>query len=405
MNTKSLWKQRRLRFLKEIAPYVLYSLRSGLAALIIILMFVAMFFYGRLLEDMPSDFPAIPVVVALVGVIVVYSPVRTYIREADTLFLLPAESPMKQYFRTATLNAAIGQSIAVVVAWLVLWPLYQAAGKSQSITMTLGEGPWPFIVGLVLLLAMKWWSLYNSWREMQLRERSHRRLFILIRAAATFFLLYAAASYPLLRFLPLLLAATVLYTIALRLPPDLPTHWLHLAEREQRTIRRTYRFLGWFVDVPDFLGQPSRRRALDALVRRIRHQSANTFTFLYSVIFFRSDLFGVKVRLTILGGLFIGTLSQDWAKLTAYSLSVWITALQLSALDQAYRHTDWLHIYPLPEALRGKSAAKVRYKAHTYAILVFAIIALSTMDFWMAIASLAGGLTFSAWYHLLRKNA
>ena len=64
--------------------------------------------------------------------LMINSDIRTYLRPADTVFLIPQESRMKKYFSTAWFSGVIYKIIGLGLVMLILWPLYIRAMFHQN---------------------------------------------------------------------------------------------------------------------------------------------------------------------------------------------------------------------------------------------------------------------------------
>ena len=87
--------------------------------------------------------------------LMINSSIRTYLRPADTVFLIPQESRMKKYFSTAWFSGVIYKIIGLGLVMLILWPLYIRDDVS----------PKPPLATFVVLTLFKLLSSFGGWKE------------------------------------------------------------------------------------------------------------------------------------------------------------------------------------------------------------------------------------------------
>ena len=375
-----LRKERRQAFFQEIAPYLRYAVRSGLGTLILILLIVAAACYTYLLQTEETGVDVRWIAFVLMVPLLALRPVRTYLKQPDILFALPAEGRMKrEYFRGALRSSWISQSAAVAVLWGILLPLLARHVPGYSVAYWLQSG--------IALIGIKTVLLAGRWTGSQWVQPSWRRA---ERAAC--WLLAAAALLPLGFPEPaawvLLTALACLYAVLLRVPERFAVNWLQLLEEEERTRSRWLHFFSWFVDVESVSGRPERRRWLDPLARRIPYGKEHSYEYLYMRVFLRSELWSMVFRLTIAGILFVAVWDSVWLKAFSFLFFAWVTGVQLSALYQHHVHSDWLHVYPLPEGLREQSIGRLIRRIHLAVVICLgaALVLAAWQWSWLAAA-------------------
>jgi ABC-2 type transport system permease protein len=353
--------QRRRRDRQKTLPYVVYSIRSGLGTVIALLLIVGAAYYTYLLQTDDAGYDVRWIALALIVPALAWCPIRTYLEEPDLVFLLPAEERMKRgYFREAVRAAWIGQSAVAALIWIALLPVLARHWPGYSFAAWAGIG--------LAMLAGKSALLYGAWQRRQWAGRIPR---IAERAARP--LLAAAAPAPLAYSLwpsmLFFLSAVALYLALLRVPERYPLHWLRLLEDERRARARRMQFFSWFVDVETAGGRTERRRLLDRLMPKTPFRRENAYVYLYTRVLLRSELWSMLLRLTGIGVVCIAVWSSVWLKAVTLVLMCWVTGVQLQALVRHHEHSDWLHVYPLPESLRVQAIGRVIRRVHLAAVV------------------------------------
>jgi ABC-2 type transport system permease protein len=320
--------------------------QSGVPGVTIMLLLAGAAGYIWLLQHMPAVFPFTLIGAAALTPIVCWSPLRTWLREADIVFLVPREAEMNVYLRRSFLYNGIAGVIAAAVVCLIFIPLY-LHGPGQLAA--------PLLLAAVVLLKLL--SSAAAWRERQLAWRGMRRGVRMLRWAVTAVGIAALLqTAPWLASLYLIAAAGLLALLYSRLQ-RYPLPWLTLIAEETRTRRRYAVFFSAFIDVPAESSQVAPRRYASWLAARIRYDKPNAFVYLYAYTLIRTELGGILLRLTVFG-MFAGWLSaysalwSGWGAAGVCLLFVWFVGVQLGSLAQSHRHSVWRHVYPLPDSSR-----------------------------------------------------
>ncbi|TDG00375.1 ABC transporter permease [Paenibacillus piri] len=393
MDLQALFRSRSALFLKEIRPYLHYALQSAaLAAGVAILLFS--FAYRQFMLWVTPEFPWALLSAAVMLPALAGGKIRTYLQEADTLFLLPQEQGMTLYLRLSLNRALIVQTAVVTVVWLLLWPLYHK--------MT-GANGWLFPLFLIIWILFKRIMLLGKWTELQMQEKRSRRWYAILRWALCVLSAYALFAMRPAAGILLLSLAAVAYLLLLRLPNRYVVNWSLLIELELAHKAGIYRILNWFIDVPAVQGKARNFRWLDGLTRSVAFRQSHAYTYLYTLVWLRSELFGIIARLTIVGMLLLSSIRHDLALASVYSALAVIGALQLADLKRYYQGHLWQYIYPIREQSVRRSVGAVRFRIHLAILVLLALPA-----FWtFSNPFYAAGLvmlcaTGSGWYHRFR---
>ncbi|WP_165822345.1 ABC transporter permease [Paenibacillus montanisoli] len=363
----SLWQARSSDFWRRSAvPYFRYIAQSGLPGVIVMLLLAGMAGYGMLLRNMPEHFPITLVGVAVLTPIICWSPLRTWLREADIVFLVPREAEMPAYLRRSFRYNGMACAAAVLLLCGIYIPLYLAANGRTSAVL--------IVCAALLLKALQ---LGSAWRERQLVHAGTRRSMRLLRWAATAVGVASLLHTELWKTAIYLAVVIGLFALLYKRLPRYPIPWLQLIEEERRTRRRYTVFFGAFTDVPTEAAPVKPRRYLSWMASRIRYRKEHAFIYLYAFTLIRTELGGILIRLTGLG-VFTGFLSahsglwSGWGAAGVCLLFVWLSGIQLSALAQAHRHSVWRHVYPLPEQIRHDAVLRVdRAAALACAVIIW----------------------------------
>ncbi|MEI7024728.1 ABC transporter permease [Paenibacillus sp. y28] len=363
MDMKAMYSRRSAQFLKEIRPYLHYAIQSVVLSLVAVFLLSSVG-YKVLLQSVDERFPWQPLCTAAMLLPLAGGSIRTYLREADMLFLLPYERGMASYLQAAMRRAMLLQFLLVIVVWLLVWPLYAK--------MT-GAGLLHFAGLLLLWCLLKFVLLTGKWTELQLLESGTRRWFALLRWGLAGLAAYVLLASGLLPGLFTVSAGSLLYLGLLRLPRNYTVNWSLLMDWEKRHRARIYRVLNWFIDVPQVQDKARNFRLPRTWLKAIPFRQDASYHYMYTLVWLRSELFGITLRLTLLGMVLLVFIRNDWAAAIVYIVFALFSALQLSELKRYYRDHIWHAIYPLQQGLWKRSVGTVCFCIHLGVLLLLAI--------------------------------
>ncbi|UVI28675.1 ABC transporter permease [Paenibacillus spongiae] len=353
MGVDAIWSARAKAFWRDSSPYLRYMAQSGVPLVAALLFLTGASFYTSFIHRVPPDFPYTLVGTLLLLPFICWSPMRTWLSEADIVFLMPRENEMDRYIRRSFRYNLIPGVILASIVFLVFSLLYVQ-----------GPGLLPWYLMLVVVVLLKLLNAAGAWRDRRLAWTHARRGMRLLRWAVTGVCLAAwLQTAPWMAALLTAAAAALMVLLYGRLN-SYRFPWLTLIREETRTKRRYMVFFSAFTDVPSESAQVSARRYLTWIIRRLTYRNENTFVYLYAHTLLRTELGGIVLRLTALGMLSgwlaaYSGLWSGWGTAGVYLLFVWLTGLQLSSLTQSHRYSVWRHVYPLPEQSRLQAVLRV----------------------------------------------
>jgi ABC-2 type transport system permease protein len=367
----SLFRQRRRQAWIKGARYTAL-VAKGLHFLPFAVLLFIYFGYRAFLSGLPPGFPANLLMTVLLTWILTRTGIRTYVKPADPVFLLPAEEGLREYFRKSLLYSGIMQSLKVMFWMGFLFPLFHAR---------LGDA-WDFLAALAILIPLKVWNLWAYWLE--LREEDRPALLLLLRVGSNGLITLWLFSGRLFGW-PLLVALVWFAWLTLyyrrmhsrnRIVP-----WDRLLRLEERTVSAWYRLAGHFVDVPQTGNEIRPRPLFTPFLRRLlRIRPENTYLYLYLRTFFRyREPFGVYVRLTGVTALLVAYLRGEWwLSALVLSLGLLLTGIQLPWIRRIHRYQPWFRLYPLPDMQKRTDWARL-----TFGLLAGQATAVVMLQWWL----------------------
>lgn len=391
-DSKQLFKERLKKHIKTLNRYLKYIFNSHIAFALFFFISAFSVFYQKWLETIPEHFPT-PLIIGLIfAFLATHQPIRTFLEEADLVFLLSAERRMKDYFSRSLIYSYIMQLYVVLLFAAGLGPLYFTSYANQPIIYYL------IIVGIVFLL--KFSSLLMNW--WKIRERDHRiRLFETIIRYSSGVIIFTSlvvqsmiwASIGTIVWVALFLAVFTRYT-EMKITP-----WVRLVEKDQESMYSFYKLANLFTDVPHIKTKIKRRGLLTKLFIRDQYERSESFKYLFSLTFLRSgDYFNMFIRLTVLGGIFIFAIPYVWMQWIIAILFIYISNLQLSGLYHEHQAISLLRIYPIGQGLQLKAVQKILRLLSIIQIIVFSVILLIVQSVPSALVVIGIGLLFTFYF-------
>ncbi|MGG1660752.1 ABC transporter permease [Brevibacillus sp. NRS-1366] len=349
IDVDALFRERLNRFSVEFVRYSQYIASGGLLIVMIVLMGLLSLYYRSFVEMIPSWFPISYALAFVIALFVTKSPHRTFLLEADLLFLTPAETKMSSYFqKTRAYNFCI-QSIGLFIVLLLLSPLYQG---------TLGVQGGQLWLYWCVPFVLKGWNLYSSWIFLRLPDKKREQQYSLARFLFSYFVLaWVLSGGQLLTYhhVPYagLIGILLVIWFHFRLQTIKRKHtiqWYRLLEVETGLRSRFYRIVNNFKDVPSLQNEVKPRQWLIPVTKAVSYRQSHAARQLFLKTFIRSGGYaGVYIRLIVLASLLILLLPNLYAKAIVATLFLFMSGIQLKGLWSHHRKSNMYSLLPIDE--------------------------------------------------------
>ncbi|PFA62602.1 ABC transporter permease [Bacillus sp. AFS015802] len=389
-NVDGIWRKRIAEYNQELQKYLKYMFNDHLLFVLIFALGGAAFTYNQWVKTLEPSFPAPLIMAVILGLLLAWSPVYTFLREADAVFLLPLEERLSSYFTKCIWISFMFQSYVQLLVLAALMPMYVAVSGSSFKS---------FFPLLAFVLCIKVWNLYVRWFMLRFQEREAHITDSLVR-----FFLNGALVFLVLSDAPLwspivvavLMLGYVFYFHQSTKGKNLK--WDLLIHLEEQRMLIFYRIANMFTDVPKLKGRVHRRKWLDWLVKAPFSQ-ASTYRYLYLRSLVRtSEYSGLYVRLTVIGALLIyWNASFIFSILTAL-VFLYLTAFQLIPLFKRFDYKIWVLIYPVSREWKKSSFQKLMTQSMMIQAVVFSIPLIVRGAWLEGLITLLAGITFSIFF-------
>jgi ABC-2 type transport system permease protein len=357
------------------------------------------FYYQQWVKTLDESFPAEVIMAVILGVFLTYSPVYTFLLEADRVFLLPLESKLTKYFWRSGIVSFVLQAYILLMVLAAMMPMYVQVSGSTYRT---------FFYFVFLLLLLKIWNLATRWRIQYYVEKNVHRTDSFVRFCLNsvfLYLLFVLASKFLLIILFIIMLGLYYYFFQNSKKKGLK--WEEIILLEQNRLTGFYRIANLFTDVPKFKDEVKRRKWLDWLARKIVFQQNNTQLYLLTRTFLRSgDYLGLVIRLTVIGGLVIYYWDFIYGQFLFLLLFLYLTGFQLLPLKNHHQNVLWIDLYPIDNEQREKSFKKILRWVLLLQTSVFSLLFVLKGDWILFIIGMGIGVFFSlvfVRYYSLKK--
>jgi ABC-2 type transport system permease protein len=397
MNSQGLWLDRFKGFSKEMQKYLRYIFNGHLLLVLVFAIGGLSFYYSEWVKTLNSDFPAEIVMAVVLGILVAQSPIYTFLKEADMVFLLPLETKLKSYFSKSIVLSLVFQGYILLLVFAAFMPMY------SKVT---GAGLSEFGFMFVVMLLIKYLNLQIRWHVLKLQENSSLWMDGVLRLVINILLLYfvfsgSAAAFPVMTGLLLVL----LWLYYRNTTQKKGIKWERLIDLEGKRLMAFYRIANLFTDVPRLRDKVARRKWLDPLLRFIPYNQHSSFQFLYARTLLRAnDYLGLLLRLTVIGSFVLAAFSALWAKLLAALLFLYMAGLQLLPVWRQHEMKIWVSLYPLSKELRKKAVIQLIAVLLLIENIVFFAAALFSGGLLAGAASFAAGIVFIILFQAYAKN-
>nr|WP_290913178.1 ABC transporter permease [Anoxybacillus sp.] len=388
MNSQQLWNERFRRYVSEIRRYLRYMLNDHLLFVLLIGVGTGAVLYEKWVRALSPQFPYATVEAFVLALFLTPSAVRTFLQEADIVFLTPAETKLRPYMQRSLLFSFVVQTLFLLVGVLVIVPLH------------LRFAPTSLTFFVFFLWLLKGWNVWIHWREVHWVEQKARwignigRFFL--NGVVVYFLL---VDVPLVLFLVLLVIMLFISFYFWNATKRKPLPWEELIWQEAQAMRRFYRLANLFTDVPHMKEKVKRRRWMEmsfTFITDWRKEAA--FRYLYVRTFSRAgDYFGIYVRLTMIGCLLIYIVPTGYGKALAACFFLYATGIQLFALSRHHRGHVLVSLYPLPPSMQKKAVLQLLFLLLSVQHVVFVLILIIEKNWVASLWTVGLGGAFIYW--------
>ena len=127
-----VWSKRFLHYMEELQKYLRFVFTGHIAIVIVFVVGALGYRYSEWLKIAPADFPAEWLVAIAVGIVLAFSTPTTLLKQPDSVYLLPLESSMKDYFKKALSWTFMSQVLLPAGLYIISIPMLNTVTELES---------------------------------------------------------------------------------------------------------------------------------------------------------------------------------------------------------------------------------------------------------------------------------
>ena len=384
----SLFNRRYKAIRKEKSYYNKFIFNGHFTVFLLILLGAFIFGYGEWLQHIPQhiDYALFAsIAVALVSLF----PIRTLLKDADKIFLLPFEKHMKDYMQVSLIYSYSSRIFLQVILLIILFPLFYRLNDNHFAF---------YIVFAISAIIFPYLGLLVKWQWLKLNLSSWTiNLLLFVLFGITFYLILRFHNYFAIIFI--FIVGVLLLILKLNSKKQL-FPWERMIAIEQQKHTNYYKFVNMFTDVKHLRESAVRRSYLDFILPTPKGNKFNEnrmYLFLFVRSFVRGrDAFSIILRLVIIALVLMLWLSNPIVSLIIGSLFMYITLLQMAQFYTQQAYGLWPQVWPVSDTKVIKGYEQFLYRLMIGVGIIFTIVFVikhPTLFFFALLFYIVGWLT------------
>lgn len=370
MTVSELFKKRTAYYYKQLGKYLKYVFNDHFVLALLILMGAVGFTYSNYLETVKSDaFLPRLILLAFIVITVKTGGIRTLIKPADGIYLLPLENKIKPVMQKNLVYSLFFSALIAFLAAFLTAPLVAVLNQSDSQASLL----WIAIVLMAKIID----TLLTYYKFKLNRTEVEQKVHYIIDAALFSILLFSLFYSLVIGFIVILIFLTVFCIYVLYSNGFTIWNWERLIENEQNRVQAIYKIINLFVETPYGNNKVKRLKPLDSLLG-LFDKETNVHSYYITRVFFRQTSFsGLYIRLTVIGTVILVLNDIIWLSVLISLLFLYLIGFQLLPLKQLLDKSIYFKLYPVKDTDKIKAIQKLIEKVLFVTTLLFSLASYS----------------------------
>ena len=323
----------------------------------------------------------------------VSSKIKTHIKEADAVFLLPLEKYYRKVGLKTVINSTIVHIITIIIFYFATKPITNLIGNIDRLSI------------FMLLIVIIWNNLLKYFQVIHYKEVIWSKLLlfivIFIQLLEVFF---ENTAIRIIYLISIIVLAVFTYYIMKNAGNKLNAkdqekyvvNWNQAADYDKHRIESYLKFVNMFVDVPLSGVKVARRKYFDILLPKLtkdNFKKENSFKYYYYRVFLRQEnTVYLALRLMLLAALVIFSFKNTYVSGLAIISYSYLTIIQLVPLYKQMSNNIWHSILPVSEDIKIKSYKQLLTSVMIVTTLLLGVVSIllssfSTMNILVIIGS------------------
>ena len=383
-NIENIFANRRKKEQELKLTYSKYIFNSHLIMFLIIVLGAALINYSKWIA-VASQFELYSVFIAAslaFSYYLISTKIKTYIKEADAVFLLPLEKYYKNVGRKNIINISVVHIIAFVIFYFAVKPITSIIGTVDRIAICL----------LIMVILLN--NLLKYFQIIHYKELIWVKILQFIVGFIQIISVFIVNTYILVTDLVgiIALSYSIYYILKnagnVRNADDkekFVVKWTEAAEYDKHRMESYLKFVNMFVDVPLSGVKVARRKYFDAILPKLTKDNftkENSFKYYYYRVFLRQEnTVFLALRLMLLAGLIIFSFKNPYVSAVAIISYSYLTIIQLVPLYKQMSNNIWHSILPVDESIKIGSFKKLLMVVMLTTTIMLAIFAILFSNF------------------------
>ena len=394
-NIENIFSDRRKKEQELKLTYSKYIFNSHLIMFLIIVLGAVLINYSKWIAiaskvELYSVYTAATVVFSYY---LVSTKIKTYIKEADAVFLLPLEKYYRKVGLKTVINSTVIHIIASVIFYFVTKPITNLIGNIDRLSI------------FMLLIVIIWNNLLKYLQVIHYKEIIWSKLLLFIVIFMQLLVVFFDdIAIRIIYLISIIVLAVFTYYIMKNAGNKLNAkdqekyvvNWNQAADYDKHRIESYLKFVNMFVDVPLSGVKVARRKYFDILLPKLtkdNFKKENSFKYYYYRVFLRQEnTVYLALRLMLLAALVIFSFKNTYVSGLAIISYSYLTIIQLVPLYKQMSNNIWHSILPVSEDIKIKSYKQLLTSVMIVTTLLLAVVSIllssfSTMNILVIIGS------------------
>ena len=394
-NIENIFSDRRKKEQELKLTYSKYIFNSHLIMFLIIVLGAVLINYSKWIAiaskvELYSVYTAATVVFSYY---LVSTKIKTYIKEADAVFLLPLEKYYRKVGLKTVINSTVVHIITVIIFYFATKPITNLIGNIDRLSI------------IMLLIVIIWNNLLKYLQVIHYKEIIWSKLLLFIVIFMQLLVVFFDdIAIRIIYLISIIVLAVFTYYIMKNAGNKLNAkdqekyvvNWNQAADYDKHRIESYLKFVNMFVDVPLSGVKVARRKYFDILLPKLtkdNFKKENSFKYYYYRVFLRQEnTVYLALRLMLLAALVTFSFKNTYVSGLAIISYSYLTIIQLVPLYKQMSNNIWHSILPVSEDIKIKSYKQLLTSVMIVTTLLLGVVSIllasfSTMNILVIIGS------------------
>lgn len=308
--------------------------------------------------------------------------IKTYIKEADAVFLLPLEKYYRKVGLKTVINSTVVHIITVIIFYFATKPITNLIGNIDRLSI------------IMLLIVIIWNNLLKYLQVIHYKEIIWSKLLLFIVIFMQLLVVFFDdIAIRIIYLISIIVLAVFTYYIMKNAGNKLNTkdqekyivNWNQAADYDKHRIESYLKFVNMFVDVPLSGVKVARRKYFDILLPKLKKDNfkkENSFKYYYYRVFLRQEnTVYLALRLMLLAALVIFSFKNTYVSGLAIISYSYLTIIQLVPLYKQMSNNIWHSILPVSEDIKIKSYKQLLTSVMIVTTLLLGVVSILLASF------------------------